>query len=148
MIDAYALKGLPYLKVLELSLRSLDLELNDKLPYLDQYTDLDIVRTPLMRSLLELRGLRTVKILDAACYSPKTREQEQRWSGLLRQVEKVLTDVITKPRSVHGVQSHRPSVSSLLKSDQYSRSLVTQTAYDTQQQRSIPSQVIGKMPEE
>ena len=57
------IKQLPGLRILKVTLREFDLELDDKVPWLHDYSDLDIVQLTMVKLLLALRGLRQVTVL-------------------------------------------------------------------------------------
>ncbi|KAK3720672.1 hypothetical protein LTR37_003722 [Vermiconidia calcicola] len=95
------LRQLPKLRALELGLQQSDFEgKDDKCPELDEYTDLDFLKMDCIADLLKVRGFRTITVKSGVLFPRKTQEQAARWSRLLWQVERFLSDLMTRPLGV------------------------------------------------
>jgi hypothetical protein len=94
VFDAYRMQRLSCLRSLKIKLDENDLELDVKIPWLHNYNDLDIVRIPIVAQLLELRGLRQVKVSRATSMET-TPDEVRKISTLLRKIEDLFNDVTT-----------------------------------------------------
>lgn len=103
------LELLPRLLFLEVGFDDFSFEREgEKYPGVDDFTDLDLMGIVEIKELLQLRGLRTMKATQEHLHRGETQEECQKRAKLLRQIEKLLLNAVTKPRAVEHTAA-RPS---------------------------------------
>ena len=100
---------LPRLRVLELGLNHSDLEIEDKFPWIDDYSDLELANTAMIGGLLRLRGLHRVKVIQSKSLQAKTPEEHRKWGQILSQAERLLSKAITRPWEVQHIAADLPN---------------------------------------
>ena len=94
------------LRQLTLRIDEDDLETEDgKLPWLDEYSDLDIVGLTLVKDLVRLKGLKEMKLRAHKPGTAMTAEDHKRWKRLLQRVRDLVQTETTKPRPSPEVHS-------------------------------------------
>ena len=106
---------MPNLIFLKVKVNAQELEIEDeKLPWRDDYTDLDLIRIPEVAALLKLRGLKKIVVEESNPFTNRNSETGKRMDRLCKQVEQLLSDVTARPREPMGNSENINSVIDLL----------------------------------
>lgn len=109
---------LPYLKTLAIGVAMHHLEIgSEKVPWRDHYSDLGLVKIPVVAGLLQVRGLKKATITFEHFGLLQDSAKKKKAAVLQEQIQKLLSAVVTQPRDMNDRASHPSSVLELLTED-------------------------------
>ena len=109
------LMDLARVSTIEVGFDEAQLEIDDeKVPRRDDYSDLDLIRIPVVAELLQLRGLKDITVKEAFALDLDGPERRQRVDQLLSRIQQLLTSVVTQSKGPKNVEAKVQSVQELL----------------------------------